>query len=246
MLVRFVKASEREGKGPAGRPALSRTVTGMDGTRIVLVRHGESLAQQDQIVGGHAGCKGLSDRGRRQAEALRDRVLATHELDSATALYASVMARAVETAEVIAPALSALDLVQDCDFCEHHPGDGDGLAWTEFEQRFPRPEGPFDPDLRRAPGSETWNEMAGRVWRGLDSVIERHPGELVVIVCHGGVIIQSLTRWLGLPVAAVDRGWLSPENASLTEWRFAPNPYNSGSLPVELVRFNDFAHVLGA
>lgn len=218
----------------------------MEGTRIVLVRHGESMAQQDQIVGGHAGCKGLSDQGRRQVEALRDRISASGELDSAVALYASVMPRAVETAEIIAPALSGLEVVQDCDFCEHHPGDGDGLAWAEFEELYPRPEGPFDPDLRRAPGSETWNEMAARVGRGLDSIVQRHAGELVVIACHGGVIIQSLIRWLGLRVAGPDTGWLSPENASLTEWRFAPNPYNSGTLPVELVRFNDFAHALGA
>lgn len=218
----------------------------LDGTRVVLIRHGESRAQQDQIVGGHAGCKGLSDRGRRQAEALRDRIAATHELDSTVALYASVMARAVETAEMIAPALPGLDVVQDCDFCEHHPGEADGLAWEEFEERFGRPQGPFDPDLRRAPGSETWNEMAARVWRALDAIVERHAGELVVVVCHGGVIIQSLSRWLGLTVAGEDRGWLSPANASLTEWRFAPNPYNPVTLPVELVRFNDFAHVLGA
>ena len=41
----------------------------MEETRIVLVRHGQSLAQQHRVIGGHRGCKGLSDRGRAQVEA---------------------------------------------------------------------------------------------------------------------------------------------------------------------------------
>jgi probable phosphoglycerate mutase len=218
----------------------------MDGTRIVLVRHGESMAQEDQVVGGHVGCKGLSDRGRRQVEALRDRLARTGELCDAAALYASVMPRAVETAEIIAPALRGLGVVQECDFCEHHPGEGDGLPWSEFELRYPRPEGPWDPDLRRDPGGETWNEMAARVSRGLDAIVERHPGQLVVVACHGGVIIQSMAKWLGLQPADSGRAWMNPINASLTEWRFASNPFSVGTLPIELVRFNDAAHLAGA
>jgi 2,3-bisphosphoglycerate-dependent phosphoglycerate mutase len=70
----------------------------MEGTRIVLVRHGESLAQELGILGGHTGCTGLSTRGRRQAGALRERLASTGELAGAAALYASVMPRAIETA----------------------------------------------------------------------------------------------------------------------------------------------------
>jgi broad specificity phosphatase PhoE len=100
----------------------------------VLVRHGESMAMVDSVVGGHEGCRGLSDLGRRQVEALRDRLAATGEL-RADALYASVLPRAIETAEILAPALGGLDVRQDCDLCEQHPGEGDGLTWAEFEER---------------------------------------------------------------------------------------------------------------
>ena len=61
----------------------------MEGTRIVLVRHGESRAQELGILGGHDGCQGLSDVGREQVGRLRDRLAATGELSEATALYAS-------------------------------------------------------------------------------------------------------------------------------------------------------------
>lgn len=220
------------------------TVDSMEGTRIVLIRHGESVAQERQVVGGHEGCKGLSDRGRRQVEALRDRLLRTGELADTVALYTSLMPRAVETAAIIAPALGGYDAVQECDFCEHHPGEGDGLSWADFERLYPAPEGQWDPDLRRDPGGETWNEMAARVGRGLDTIVERHPGETIVVACHGGVIIQSAFKWLGLEPGGADRAWLNPRNTSLTEWCYAPNPFNKGTLELELVRFNDFSHLL--
>jgi 2,3-bisphosphoglycerate-dependent phosphoglycerate mutase len=133
----------------------------------------------------------------------------------------------------------------ECDFCEGHPGEADGLSWEEVAERYPSPE-VWDPDHRVAPGWETWREMGERVQRALTSVVDRHPGETVVVACHGGVVVQSMLHWLALEeVATSQRAWISPENTSITEWRFASNPYQKGTLPVELVRFNDHAHLSG-
>jgi broad specificity phosphatase PhoE len=55
---------------------------------------------------------------------------ATGELGRVDALLASILPRAVETAELIAPALG-LDpdsVDQDCDLCELHPGECDGMS----------------------------------------------------------------------------------------------------------------------
>jgi probable phosphoglycerate mutase len=217
----------------------------MDGTRMVLVRHGESRAQQMHTVGGHDGCTGLSDQGRRQAQALARRLSDTAELADASVLYASFMARAVETASIIAGAVGGgLDVVQECDFCEFHPGEADGLSWREQQSRWPMPT-PFDADHRRAPGSETWNEMAERVGRGLDAVVDRHPGETIVIVCHGGVIIQALARWIGLDLSSdASPAWFDPANTSLTECRLGSSPHSARSAGLKLVRYNDHAHLL--
>jgi len=215
----------------------------MDGTRIVLVRHGESRAQELGILGGHSGCQGLSELGRTQASALHDRLAATKELAEASALYASVMPRAIETAEIISPALGGgLEVRSECHFCEGHPGEADGLSWAELDERYPSEA--WSADSRRAPGWETWTEMGARVSGALQSIVERHPGETVVVACHGGVVVHSMLHFLSLrDVANQSRAWISPTNTSLTEWRFAPNPYEKGTLPVELVRFNDFAHL---
>jgi len=221
----------------------------MLGTRIILVRHGESMAQQLGIVGGHKGCQGLSDRGRLQVTALRDRLKGTGELgDGEVVLYSSVMPRASETAAILAPALGMPEdaFERDCDFCEHHPGEGDGLPWEEFEQRWPVPSDGWDPYLRRDPGGETWAEMAERVARGIDRLVEQHAGGTVVVACHGGVIVQSMIRWLGIdPSLDGQRAWFSPQNASITEWRYGPNPYGRKTVDWQLVRFNDHAHLSG-
>jgi probable phosphoglycerate mutase len=218
----------------------------MDGTRIVMVRHGESVAQERRIVGGHEGCQGLSQRGRAQVEALRDRLAATGELDGDVVLYTSLMPRAFETAAILAPALGDPEISQDCDLCEHHPGEGDGLPWEEFDERYPRGPDGWHPDFRRAPGSETWNEMAARVAGAIDRLVERHAGQTVVVASHGGVIVQSMLHFLAVDLSTTgQRAWFSPENASITEWRWGSNPYTYDSLEWELVRFNDHAHLAG-
>ncbi len=70
--------AHRDRRGLLRRPG--DKVPDVEATRIVLIRHGESDAQERQIVGGHEGCLGLSQRGRTEAVALRDRLVATGEL----------------------------------------------------------------------------------------------------------------------------------------------------------------------
>ena len=218
----------------------------MVGTRLILVRHGESMAQEGSFLGGHDGCTGLSARGRQQAERLRDRLAESGELAAATAVYASVLPRAIETARILAPALGdgSLSLETDCAFCEGHPGEADGMTYEALSELSGGAE--WTDDLKPVRGCETWSEMQARVSTVLEEVLERHAGETIVVACHGGVIVHSMLHWLSLDeVATSSRAWISPINTSLTEWRSSPNPYRKGTLPLELVRFNDHAHLAG-
>ena len=221
-----------------------------EGTRVVLVRHGESLAQELGIVGGHKGCQGLSERGRRQVEALRDRWASTDELDGdQPLLYASIMPRAIETATILAPALGVAvpSIVRDCDLCEHHPGEGDGLTRDEYNERYPVPDAGWDPHLRRDPGSETWHEMAERVTGAFDRLAAAHAGRTIVVACHGGVVIQLMVRLLALdPGRNGERAWLDCRNASVTEFRRVSKRYAPEVVGWELARFNDHAHLANA
>lgn len=212
-------------------------------TRIVLVRHGESNVTVEQIVGGHNSCTGLSPLGRRQAEALRDRLTRTGELGDASWLYASVLPRAVETAEIVRPAVGDGDLavVQHCDLCEVHTGDEvDGLTWDELRERYGSPDGRArrDPYRAWAPGAESWAEFALRSGRMLRRLADEHEGETVVVACHGGVVETSFIAFGG---QALDRPFETfVTNTSLTEWsRRADRDRWT------LVRYNDAAHLAG-
>jgi 2,3-bisphosphoglycerate-dependent phosphoglycerate mutase len=205
------------------------------GTRLVLIRHGEAVSNAEDIVAGHVGCRGLTDRGRRQVVALADRLRRTGELDGATALYSSVLPRAVETAAILRTVLGEVFYAADCQLCERHPGEADGLTWAEYDERYGRLLPADEPERPLSPGGESWLDLLDRAEEALYRVAQAHPGELVVLSSHGGVIGASLVRFLGLP----GHGGLTrfhPDNSSITEWAFTGARW-------WLVRFNDAAHL---
>jgi probable phosphoglycerate mutase len=217
----------------AGQFAPERRVA--PGTRLVMIRHGEAVSNAEDLVGGHLGCRGLTERGRLQVRALAGRLERTGELDGAAALYSSVLRRAVETAEILLPALGEVTYEARCALCERHPGEADGLTWSEFDERYGRLLPGDDPERPLSPGGESWIELLDRAEDALYSLAEAHPGELVVVSGHGGIIEASLVRFLDLPsYGRLVR--LFPDNASMTEWAFTGSRW-------WLVRFNDAAHL---
>ena len=205
-------------------------------TRIVLVRHGESRCNVDGIVGGRRGCTGLSEQGAEEVGALAARLVRSGELAGTTALYASSLPRAIETAEILRAALEsgsggvALPIRVEPELCEIDPGQADGLSWREVFDRF----GPFDfDDVSRSavPGCESWVDFVGRAAAAVVHLADVHPGQLVVVACHGGIVEASMLRLLPL-ADGVARLNLKTKNASMTEWERAGGRWT-------LLRYND-------
>lgn len=211
----------------------------MASTRLILVRHGESVAQVEGVVGGPEACRGLSDLGRRQVEALRDRWLRTGL--TADILLSSTLPRAVETADLLSEALGGLvpELVDD--LCEILPGESDGMSWDDFEEQFRGGDYRWDPHMPVAPGGESWVEFQARVARTLGSIVEQLEGRTIVAAVHGGIVDGSMVHFLGLPE---DAGHvLQSMNSSVTEWLHVDprDSWERGGW--RLVRFNDHAHL---
>jgi 2,3-bisphosphoglycerate-dependent phosphoglycerate mutase len=216
-----------------------------EGTRIVLVRHGEPQSALEQRMGGHTHCLGLSERGRAQVEALRDRLAASEELGDDVVLYSSLLRRAIETASILAPAFGGAAVTAECRWCERHFADDlDGVPYEEFRARYPA-LAEWDPDTRRGPGDETFNEMAARVRGGFDRLAAEHPGRTVVVACHGGVVWHALIERLGLDRTQPNRGLDAPKLTGLTEFRWGPGQFDTTLSEWRLVRFNDVAHLAG-
>lgn len=208
------------------------------GTRLAIIRHGEAVSNVEDVIGGHRGCRGLTARGAAQCEALAERLRVTGELNGAAAVWTSVLPRAIESAAIIAPAIGFDAAAQSCSLCEQHPGEADGMTWAEFERRYERVSLPgSDPDLPLSPGGESWIEFLDRAAIGLLEVAASAPGQLVVVIGHGGVIAASLIRFLGVPFDGTGVQ-LHAENTSLTEWVRTGRRWR-------LVRFNDVAHLGG-
>lgn len=205
-------------------------------TSLILIRHGESVAQEQGFLSGHDTCKGLSDAGRAQVETLRDRLLATGELGTVDAVYTSILPRAIESAEILAPALDGVAAQQECEWCEIHAGDAEGLTWAEFRERFPVVGDPDDPFRSRATGAETWAEFYVRAGGRLRRIAREHEGQRVVVVGHGGIIGASFIALGDLPIRHGNALTHETVNTSLTEWRFTGSGWR-------LVRYNDAAHV---
>ncbi len=228
-------------------PAGIRTVSpegGPAATRLVLVRHGEAVCNTSGVCGGLRGCSGLTERGAAQVARLRDRLAATGELAGAGALYASVLPRAIETAEILRPALSgplrpALPVRTECGLCELHPGEADGLTWDEFAARYETPDWDRVPDAPLAPGAESWTSFVARAAGALAAAAGRHPGQQVVVATHAGVIEASMLAFLpvegGLAGARLK---LRTRHASLTTWEVEDGRWR-------LLGYNDDAHGAG-
>ncbi len=205
-------------------------------TRLVVIRHGESDAQQARRFSGHDTCTGLTDLGRRQAAALRDRLLRTGELGTVDAVYTSILSRSIETAEIVGPAFGGAEQRAECAWCEIHAGEAEGHTYAAWNEQNP-PEGdPRDPFRARFPGGETWAEFYVRVGGRLERVAREHEGQRVVVVGHGGTVGASFVALGQLPIRSGEAPTHEAINTSITEWR-------RDGAEWRLVRFNDAAHL---
>ncbi len=184
-------------------------------TRLVLVRHGEARAGVDRVIGGPIGCKGLTDTGRHQAEQLRDRLGRTGEVVP-DVLLASTLPRAIETAEIVSSAFSAREVTTDCDYCELHVGECDGLTVDEYERRYGNIDA-FDPEKPMSPGGESPRTFDERVRRATTALVEKYRDQSVMLFTHGGFVFAATMFLLEAPgIHARREFWHPPKNTSLT------------------------------
>ena len=206
-------------------------------TRLVVIRHGESMAQVNGIISGHNTCVGLSDLGRAQAGALRDRLVTTGELASPNLVYTSNLHRAVETADIIWPGFGASRRINECEWCEIRAGEAEGLTYAEFREQHTPTAKSDDPYRGRTPeGGESWEQFYERAGARLRRVADDHPGERIVVVAHGGIVAATFVALGNLPSRMATDIAYETVNTSMTEWRWTGSEWR-------LVRFNDAAHL---
>jgi len=204
--------------------------------RLVLVRHGQAHAGFTGPIAGPTGCRGLTDHGRAQARALGAHLEASGRI-RADLLLASILPRAIETAELIAPGLGLPVADHDCGLCEVHTGDADGMDWRDYNATLGSFDMEAEPDRPFGPGGESWNGFHERVRRTLGRLVREHDDRTVVAVCHAGVIMASLRLLLGIGHPDIS-AQLRPDNTGLTEWEHDGDRWTLRS-------YNETVHLVG-
>ncbi|WP_422088225.1 histidine phosphatase family protein [Variovorax sp.] len=195
-----------------------------EATRLIAVRHGETAWNVDTRIQGHIDI-GLNATGLWQAQragaALADEPIGV--------VYASDLSRAWQTAQAIAEP-HGLAVQPEPRLRERAFGNMEGLSFAEIEATLPaqakrwRERDPeFEPE-----GGESLLTFRDRVTGVAAELAARHPGELVVLVAHGGVMdvlyraatrqeLQAPRTWQ-LGNAAINRMLWTPEGFSLVGW----------------------------
>jgi probable phosphoglycerate mutase len=151
-------------------------------TRVLLLRHAE--AEDPLVFHGAESDVGLSERGRRQAEAIAP-VLAAR---TPQVLISSAMRRAIETATPIARACG-LQLRTEPELHERRvgalvgtPTRGQDGVWPDTLRRWLAGDTGF-----AQPGAESFDDIRDRVLPVWQRVTTEHAGKKLVIVAHGVV-----------------------------------------------------------
>ncbi len=180
-------------------------------TELILIRHGETEFNTRGVYQGH-GDSALTARGEAQARALAVRVRA---LDCCPTLYCSDLGRARRTAELIADPRRH-SVVLEPGLRERGHGVFEGLSRADIAQRHPDEWAAYisgDPD-HAPPGAESQRQLVARVCATIQRLAQRHPGERIVAVTHGGVLVAFVKQVLGIPARAPRR--FDVGNASLS------------------------------
>jgi probable phosphoglycerate mutase len=157
--------------------------------QLYLIRHGQSYVNLSDWAGGNTD-EGLTELG--QVQARRLAAWLPDHLPTIDVIYASTMRRARETAAAVAGAYGAEVRFDDRlrevgnNRLDHSPWPNDALP-KDFAEYWGSAR-PFSPVILNAIDGETFMHFRTRVGLFVEDLVERHRGQIVVVVAHGGVV----------------------------------------------------------
>tara|TARA_R110000787_G_scaffold16806_18_gene52823 strand:+ start:3553 stop:4158 length:606 start_codon:yes stop_codon:yes gene_type:complete len=160
--------------------------------RLLLVRHGETPANINQVWHGHTDTP-LTELGHEQRGKLGDYF--HNYLPEIHVIYSSPLQRARLTAESIA-ATGDHQVRTDPRLMEFGAGEYEGKSFDELRNEFGFIQRVLEDEHHRAPGGESRYEVTRRFVAAVEEHHQNHPGENVVVVAHGLAIAFALSHWI--------------------------------------------------
>ena len=200
-------------------------------TRIFLIRHGATVLTVEDRFAGSTNVD-LSDEGRRQVQRLAARLADEH----VAGVYASDMARTLETASILAKPHS-LEVQPRPALREISHGHWEQMTRQEVEERYPEEAFEWDKDpYTFAPsGGESGLTVTARALPALIDLVRAHRGQCVIVVSHKATIRLMLSSLLGFdPRRYRDNLDQSPAALNIVDFK---DPSRA-----RLTLFNDTSH----
>ncbi|GAA4359041.1 histidine phosphatase family protein [Angustibacter luteus] len=207
------------------------------GRQVLLLRHGQTGWNAAGRFQGQTDIE-LDDVGRRQAKRAASHLARL----SPSAIVSSDLLRARATAAALA-AQTQLEVAVDVRLREVYAGSWQGLTTTEIDEQTPelRQAWRTGADVRPGGDGETRLELGKRVAEAVREHAEIiDPGELLVVVTHGGSISNGVQTLLGVPreywpvVSGVGNcHWTVLEQQRDARWVLTE--HNAFSLPEDVV-----------
>jgi probable phosphoglycerate mutase len=216
-------------------------------TTLVLARHGRTEHTDRALLSGAGSDPPLSTSGAAEARALAAAIAGLDGAGSAlpgvgavTRLVSSPQRRARETIALVAE-LAGLDaeVVVEEGWREISFGEWEGLSIAEVVERWPELSRRwFGATDVGPPGGESLDAFAARVRAQRERTVEANPGEVVLVVSHGGPVAAVVHEALEARAAALWRVRVDP--CSLTVVRY----WSNGG--TQLVTVNAAGHLASA
>ena len=198
-------------------------------TTILLIRHGESAANRDDMFAGNYDAE-LMDRGLQQAKKSAEYIKNNYRVD---AVYASDLKRAYNTGKCVADAFK-ISVEPSVKLREIDAGDWDGVRFSEIYERWPNEFTTWMNDLSHGacPGGETIQELGARVFDELERIASLNEGKTVVVASHATPVRASYTLAKYGTVEKIDEiPW--PSNASVSVLYYDNGSWSCGEYSID-------------
>ena len=195
-------------------------------TTLLMVRHGESEANRNNIFAGNFDAD-LQHRGEKQAMKTADFIAENYKVDK---IYASDLKRAFKTGKAIADRLS-MDVIPDRRLREISAGDWEGQKFDFIFEKFPEEYNVWCNDVGNAqcPNGESTRQLGERILAALTDIAEQNDGKTVVIATHATPVRVMQTHCTYGDIGRMkDVKWVS--NASVSEFIFEDGKFRCGKM----------------
>jgi len=193
--------------------------------RFFFIRHGESEGNKKGLIQGKYNLP-LTEKGREQAQ----RAGSFFKGQSVQALYASPLARAKETAQILARELSMPNLEFREDLEEVHTGSFTGKDYKSLAHEVPEIWRKYRAygwvEVPEAESSQALHDRARRHWKEL--VEAANAGKTITLSVTHGAFFQQLFASAYLEAPAVLNPLVHMDNCGISQLFVEPIPESSG------------------